>query len=183
MRQDPSLEERVELVLDEPRQLRAGGGLGVRDERGRVPLLERAGVACDERTAIAVGNSCSAPKMRAFACAVGTESDTIDVGNVSHSRRLRGDSHWRFPAIGSRMARLFQVTPERTFVGGVGRRGGSVRPFPTLRTCPWSMAPRTRRRARRVVRPGPGAGVCSPWPRLRERPAPSVQRPLAPRAK
>jgi hypothetical protein len=38
------------FVLDEPRQLRAGGGLGVRDERGRVPLHERAGVACDERT-------------------------------------------------------------------------------------------------------------------------------------
>jgi hypothetical protein len=37
MGQDPALEERVELVLDELRQLRAGGGLGVRDEAGRMP--------------------------------------------------------------------------------------------------------------------------------------------------
>ena len=35
--QDAAPQERVELVLDEPRQLRAGGGLGVRDEAGRMP--------------------------------------------------------------------------------------------------------------------------------------------------
>ena len=75
---------------------------------------------------------------------------------------------YRLPARSSGTARLFQVTPERTFVRGMSRRGGSVRPFPTLSRCPWSMTPRTRCRARRVVRPGPGAGVCSPWPRRRE---------------
>jgi hypothetical protein len=36
--QDAALEERVELVLDEPRQLGACAGLGVRDEAGRVLL-------------------------------------------------------------------------------------------------------------------------------------------------
>jgi hypothetical protein len=59
---------------------------------------KRAGVACNERTTVAVGNSCSAPKMLVFACAVVIESGAINVGNVSHSRRLRGDSHWLFPA-------------------------------------------------------------------------------------
>lgn len=41
MRQDAALEEGVELVLDEPRQLRSGAGLGVRDEAGGV-LLDQA---------------------------------------------------------------------------------------------------------------------------------------------
>ena len=36
--QDAALEERLELVLDEPGQLGAGAGLGVRDEAGRVLL-------------------------------------------------------------------------------------------------------------------------------------------------
>ena len=38
MRQDAELEEGVELVFDEARQLSAGAGLGVRDEAGRVLL-------------------------------------------------------------------------------------------------------------------------------------------------
>ena len=38
MRQDAALEERVELVLDEARQLRSSAGLGVRDQAGRVLL-------------------------------------------------------------------------------------------------------------------------------------------------
>jgi hypothetical protein len=36
--QDAALEEGVELVLDEPRQLGASAGLGVGDEAGRVLL-------------------------------------------------------------------------------------------------------------------------------------------------
>ncbi len=40
VRQDAAFEERVELVLDESRQLRAGGGLGVHDEAGRMLLHE-----------------------------------------------------------------------------------------------------------------------------------------------
>jgi hypothetical protein len=38
VRQDAAFEERVELVLDEPRQPRTGAGLGVSDEVVRVPL-------------------------------------------------------------------------------------------------------------------------------------------------
>jgi len=38
VRQDAALEEGVELVLDEPRQLTASAGLGMRDEAGRVLL-------------------------------------------------------------------------------------------------------------------------------------------------
>ena len=38
MRQDAALEEVVELVFDEARQLTARTGLGVRDEAGRVLL-------------------------------------------------------------------------------------------------------------------------------------------------
>ena len=38
MRQDAALEEGVELVLNESRQLGAGAGLGVCDEAGRVLL-------------------------------------------------------------------------------------------------------------------------------------------------
>ena len=56
------------------------------------------GVACDERTTDAVGNSCSAPKMRAFDGAVFIESCAINVSNVSHGRLLRGDSLWLDPA-------------------------------------------------------------------------------------
>ena len=40
MRQDAALEEGVELVLDEPGQLRSGAGLGVSDEAGRVLLYQ-----------------------------------------------------------------------------------------------------------------------------------------------
>jgi hypothetical protein len=36
MGQDAAFEASVELVLDEPRQLRAGAGLGVGDEAGRM---------------------------------------------------------------------------------------------------------------------------------------------------
>ena len=59
----------------------------------------RVGVACDERTTDAVGNSCSAPKMPAFDGAVFIESCAINVSNVSHSRPLRGYSLWRDPAM------------------------------------------------------------------------------------
>jgi hypothetical protein len=38
VRQDAALEEGVELLLDEPRQLGAGAGLGVGDEAGRMLL-------------------------------------------------------------------------------------------------------------------------------------------------
>ena len=38
VRQDAALQERVELVLDEPQQPRTGAGLGVRDEAGRMLL-------------------------------------------------------------------------------------------------------------------------------------------------
>ncbi len=38
MRQDAALEEGVELILDEPRQLASGTGFGVRDEAGRMLL-------------------------------------------------------------------------------------------------------------------------------------------------
>lgn len=41
MRQDAALEEGVELVLDEPRQLGVRAGLGVGDEAGRM-LLDQA---------------------------------------------------------------------------------------------------------------------------------------------
>ena len=60
----------------------------------------RTGVAYDERTTVAVGNSCSAPKVRvrAFAGAVVAEPGTTNVSNVSHRRRLRGDSVWLVPA-------------------------------------------------------------------------------------
>jgi hypothetical protein len=47
---------------------------------------------------VAVGNSCSAPKMRSFAGAVFSESGAINVSNVSHSWLLRGDSLWLEPA-------------------------------------------------------------------------------------
>jgi hypothetical protein len=40
VRQDAKLQERVELVLDEPRQPRTGAGLGVHDEAGRMLLHE-----------------------------------------------------------------------------------------------------------------------------------------------
>ncbi|HEY6356491.1 MAG TPA: hypothetical protein VIY30_18560 [Burkholderiaceae bacterium] len=36
--EDAAFEERVELILDEPRQLAAGAGLGLRDEAGRMLL-------------------------------------------------------------------------------------------------------------------------------------------------
>ncbi len=54
------------------------------------------GFTCDERTTVAVGNSCSAPKVRvrAFAGDVDIESGAINVSYVLHSRHLRGDSHW-----------------------------------------------------------------------------------------
>jgi hypothetical protein len=38
--QDAALEQRVELVPDEPRQPRSGAGLGVRDEAGRMLLRQ-----------------------------------------------------------------------------------------------------------------------------------------------
>ena len=75
------------------------------DARVRIPPSQscprrRAGVACDERTTVAVANSCSAPKVRvrAFAGAVGIESGAINLSKVLHSRRLHGDSHWRVSA-------------------------------------------------------------------------------------
>ena len=40
VRQDAALEDGVELVLDEPGQLRFGAGLGVSDEAGRVLLYQ-----------------------------------------------------------------------------------------------------------------------------------------------
>ena len=59
----------------------------------------RAGVACDERTTAAVGNSCSARRMRAVAGSDFIESGAIYVSNVLQSWLSRGGSLWLVPAI------------------------------------------------------------------------------------
>jgi hypothetical protein len=47
-------------------------------------------------------------RVRVFAGAFGIESGAINVSNVSHSRRLRGDSSWLVPAMKGRSPRAVQ---------------------------------------------------------------------------
>jgi len=90
--------ERKSDPLDQREGFNAAGARGFETPAHGCPR-RRAGVACEERTAVAEGNACSAVKKRAFAGAVVIEAGAINISNVSHRRRLRGDCLWLDPAM------------------------------------------------------------------------------------
>lgn len=162
-------------------------GLGRHRHRPACPastILSGGGVACDERTTVAVSDLSSTLKMRAFGYAVGIEAGALDVSNLSRSRRLRGDSHGLVSARCGRssltaavclrrsesaraqggMGCAFQRTPSTSSAEGGGRPSPEVKEEDRAQPGPGDMEGKGARRPRPARSTRAVAGMKSSCP-------------------